>query len=263
MGRRLIWRYWYPYLTRLVKDAPIIFLNYGYVELAPNTPQIRLQEVDEPNRLYIQLYHHLAQTVDLNGLEIMEVSCGHGGGASYIKRYLQPNSMLGVDLNPQAINFCRRHHKVKNLSFLQANAEALQFEDQTFDAILNLEASHCYGDMAQFLNQVVRLLRPGGYFLFADFRSQANQPLLHRQLEQSGLEIIKAENITLNVLKALELTSAERVTLIQQFAPRLLQSWFKRFAAVKGSNIFNAFQSGEMVYWSYVLRKRGKGRSNL
>jgi ubiquinone/menaquinone biosynthesis C-methylase UbiE len=216
-----------------------------------------LQEADEPDRLYIQLYHHLAQPVDLNGLEVMEVSCGHGGGASYIKRYLQPKSMLGVDLNPRAIDFCRRHHKVKGLSFLQANAESLRFEDQTFDAILNLEASHCYGDMAQFLNQVVRLLRPGGYFLFADFRSHAGQPLLHRQLEQSGLDIIKAENITPNVLKALGLASAERVTLIRQFAPRLLQRWFKRFAAVKGSNIYNAFQSGEMVYWSYVLRKEG------
>jgi ubiquinone/menaquinone biosynthesis C-methylase UbiE len=217
-----------------------------------------LQEADEPERLYIQLYHHLAQTVDLTGLEVMEVSCGHGGGASYLKRYRQPKSMLGVDLNPWAIDFCRRHHKVKDLTFLQANAESLHFEDQTFDVILNLEASHCYGDMAQFLNQVVRLLRPGGYFLFADFRSHAGQPLLYSQLEQSGLDIVKAENITPNVLKALELASEERVVLIRQFAPRLLQSWFKRFAAVKGSGIFNAFRTGEMVYWSYTLRKRGE-----
>ena len=213
-----------------------------------------MQEADEPDRLYIQLYHHLAQAVDLTGLEVMEVSCGHGGGASYIKRYLQPKSMLGVDLNPRAIDFCRRHHKAKDLTFLQANAESLHFEDQAFDAILNLEASHCYGDMARFLKGVVRLLRPGGYFLFADFRAHADQALLQVQLEQSGLEIVKAENITPNVLKALELASEERVALIRQFAPGLLQSWFKRFAAVKGSSIFNAFQAGEMVYFSYVLR---------
>lgn len=255
-GRRLIWRYWYPYLTRLIKDAPIIFLNYGYLD--PAAPRIPLQAADEPDRLFIQLYHHLAQAVDLTGLEVMEVSCGHGGGASYIKRYLGPKSMLGVDLNPQAIAFCRRHHPVKDLTFTEGNAEALQFEDQSFDVILNLEASHCYGDMARFLQGVARLLRPGGYFLFADFRSQADLARLRAQLEQSGLEILKAENITPNVLQALDLASEERVSLIHQFASRLLQNWFKRFAAVKGSGIYNAFQSGEMLYWNYVLRK-GRG----
>jgi ubiquinone/menaquinone biosynthesis C-methylase UbiE len=252
-GRRLIWRYWYPYLTRLIKDEPIIFLNYGYLD--PILPRIPLQEADEPDRLFIQLYHHLAQAVDLTGQEVMEVSCGHGGGASYIKRYLGPKSMLGVDLNPQAIAFCHRHHQLKDLTFTRGNAESLWYEDQSFDVIFNLEASHCYGDMTRFLKEVTRLLRPGGYFLFADFRSHPDQALLRAQLEQSGLEIIKAENITPNVLNALELTSEERVALIRQFAPRLLQSWLKRFAAVKGSGIYKAFQSGEMVYWSYVLRR--------
>jgi hypothetical protein len=98
MWRRLLWRYWYPYLTGLIKDAPIIFLNYGYVNLDPEAAPIELLESDEPYRLYIQLYHHLARAIDLTDLEILEISCGHGGGAAYITRYLHPKSMLGLDL---------------------------------------------------------------------------------------------------------------------------------------------------------------------
>ncbi len=254
--RNLIWRYWYPYLTQAIKDTPIIFLNYGYVDLNPAAPPLKLQEVDEPNRLCLQLYHHLAQTIDLTDLEVMEVSCGHGGGAAYLARYLQPKSMLGVDLNAKAIDFCRRHHHpIKNLAFVRGNAETLQFDNDTFDVIINVEASHCYGDMAQFLGHVARILRPGGYFLFTDFRTRPDDERLRAQLVQSGLEIRRAETITLNVLRAMELASEEKLALIRQFAPRILHKLLKQFSGVKGSTIFKGFQSGEMVYVSYTLQK--------
>ena len=45
---------------------------------------------DEPNRLGIQLYHRVATQADLNGKQLLEVSCGHGGGASYLTRTLNP-----------------------------------------------------------------------------------------------------------------------------------------------------------------------------
>ena len=128
-ARRILWKYWYPYLTGLTKDTPLIFLNYGYTDLDPQAKPISLQPADEPNRLCIQLYHHVASAIDLTGSTVMEVSCGHGGGASYITRYLKPESMLGVDRNPKAIDFCRRHHLVDGLSFTQGDAEDLKFEN--------------------------------------------------------------------------------------------------------------------------------------
>lgn len=250
-GWRLLWKYWYPYLTRLTKEASVTFLNYGYIDDHP----IDLQAADEANRLPIQLYHHVAGAIDLTGLEVMEVSCGHGGGASYVARYLQPKSLVGVDQNWNAIKFCRTYHAVEGLSFVEGNAEALQFDDHSFDAIINVEASHCYGNMAQFLKEVSRLLRPGGYFLSADFRTQAGYTLLSDQLIQSGLEIIKKENITPNVLQAMEADHQTKLRLISQLVPRLLHQPMAQFAGVKGSNIFRGFQSGKMIYVSYVLRK--------
>jgi len=49
---------------------------------------IPLQPEDEPNRACIQLYHHVATQVPLRGMKVLEVSCGHGGGASYLTRTL-------------------------------------------------------------------------------------------------------------------------------------------------------------------------------
>src|SRR5690606_34576183 len=152
-----LWRYWYPYLTRLTQKAGVNFLNYGYMA----EKAIDLQPADEANRLAIQLYQHVAGVINLTDKEVLEVSGGHGGGASYVARYSQPKRLLGVDRNPQAIKFCRSHYAVSNLAFAEGDAEALQFEDQSFEVIINVEASHCYGNMSRFLQEVARLLRPG------------------------------------------------------------------------------------------------------
>ena len=50
---------------------------------------------DESNRLGIQLYHRVASQADLNGKQVLEVSCGHGGGASYLVRTVRPASYKG------------------------------------------------------------------------------------------------------------------------------------------------------------------------
>lgn len=250
-GRRLIWRYWYPYLTSLAKGTGLKFLNYGYV--GDNPP--KLEPADEINRLNIQLYHAVAAAVDLTGLDVMEISCGHGGGASYVARYLHPKTMVGVDRNPNAIRFCATHHRVSNLSFVQGDAEALHMQDHSFDAILNVEASHCYGSMPCFLQEVVRLLRPGGYFLFADFRAQSDYSLLNEQLLESGLEIVQKEDITSDVLRAMEIDDQAKLHLIRQLVPGILHKLVAQFAGVKGSRIFSGFESGEMIYFRYLLRK--------
>ena len=67
-----------------------------------------LRAADEPDRACIQLYHRAATQVDLSGKRVLEVGCGHGGGASYLMRTLHPASYTGLDLNPAGIAFCQK-----------------------------------------------------------------------------------------------------------------------------------------------------------
>ena len=253
--KRLRSKYWYPLVTRMVKDAPIVFLNYGYVHLDPGAKGIELHEADEANRMFIHLYHRVAGAVDLRGRDVLEVSCGHGGGASYITRYLKPRSLLGVDLNTGAIEFCKRYHFQEGLRFSHGDAESLHFDDHSFDAVVNVEASHCYGYMERFLAEVARVLRPGGHFLFADIRRKQDSGHLHEQLVRSGLEIVEKENITPNILRAMEADSERRLRLIRDLAPKTLQYFFQQFAGTKGTGIYAAFHSGNCLYLRYRLRK--------
>src|SRR5262245_12580103 len=79
---KVLRRYWFPQLTRLLTREDRVFLNFGYEEDPPMG--LPLAESDERNRVWIQLYHRVGAQVDLGGKDVLEVSCGHGGGASYL-----------------------------------------------------------------------------------------------------------------------------------------------------------------------------------
>jgi SAM-dependent methyltransferase len=103
--RQKLWAWWYPFFTRRVREQGIDFLNYAFQE--EGEEPMGLKSEDEPNRPNIQLYEHVRGGVDLRGLRVLEVSCGHGGGASYFTRTYQPAEYVGLDLNPEAIRHCQ------------------------------------------------------------------------------------------------------------------------------------------------------------
>ncbi len=254
--RRNGWQWVYQFLaTTYANSAAWTFMNYGYEPVDPITRPL-LAADDEANRYFIQLYHYVTTAVDLTGLDLLEVGSGRGGGAAYIKRYLKPKTMTGLDFSPGASRFCQERHQVDGLTFITGDAEALPFADQTFDAVINIESSHCYGAMGQFVAQVARVLRPGGYFLFADFRDRQAGTQLERQLTQAGLEIVRKVDITPNVLAALDTYNEAKLALIEQQIHWWLRKLFANFAAVKGSPIYESFKDNSMVYCHYLLRKR-------
>jgi SAM-dependent methyltransferase len=247
----VLWKVWYPLLTRMTRRTPITFLNYGYDD-ASRPP---LAAGEEDDRACAQLYHRVVGAVGLGGERVLEVSCGHGGGASYVKRYLGPAEVVGVDRNVEAVSFCRRRHRVEGLSFTRGDAMSLPFGDGAFDAVVNVEASHCYPDVDRFFREVTRVLRPGGHFLYADFRSGHERPALHGRVARSGFEIVQREDISAGVLAGMRMNHRRYTALIDRVAPRPLRGLARRFAGVKGSVIYNELETGETEYFRYVLRK--------
>ena len=230
-------------------------MNYGYAPLEDQSETVTLNESDQPDRYAIQLYHHMIGAVDLTDLDVLEIGSGRGGGASYIARYLQPRALTGLDFSDRAIQFCKHAHAVNGLSFIKGDAESLPFDAASFDAVINIESSHCYRSMETFLANAKRVLRHNGYFIYADFRNKDDVALLHSQMEQSGMKILKREDITANVLRSLDLDHQRKLLLIRALFPDWLLKPFLEFAGVKGSKIYSSFQSGTMIYLHYVLQK--------
>lgn len=251
--RKAIWQLWYPFLTRRLRSEQVLFLNYAFETVPP--VGLTLDPADEPNRACIQLYHHVASQVDLRGKDVLEVSCGHGGGASWLTRTMQPASYTGLDLNPTGIRFCQQRHQVPGLAFVQGDAQHLPCPDQSLDAVINVEASHCYPDFPGFLAEVARVLRPGGHFLYADFRFRDGFAAWETAIANAPLEIVQTRDIHAEVLRGMDGNAERSKALIVQRLPPFLHSLGRDFAGIPGSRVYEALKSGELSYRSWCFRK--------
>ena len=253
--RRTVSKQYYSLISQFLDRAGFSFMNYGYAGLGARLQTIALDARDEPHRLPIQLYHHLASTVNLVGKDVLEVSCGRGGGAAFVKRYHRPSTLLGVDRTAQAVAYCRRRHHLPGLSFLQCDAEDILFGDECFDAVINVEASHLYGDVAAFLSEVRRVLRPGGHLLLADKRTIDQMPLFRQQVAGSGLRLVNEHDISANVLRSIQVQRDDREQALRAMLPPIL-SWLAiSVFGAGGSHLADGLENGSTVYFSLHLSK--------
>src|SRR5262249_13419051 len=129
----LLCRQWYQFLAGHHRTKDWSFMNYGYARLHDHSETVKLDEADEAKRYFIQLYHHVVSAVDLTNLDVLEIGSGRGGGASYIKRYLKPKALTGIDFSDKAINFCKHTHDMDGLSFIKGDPESLPFDTRRVD----------------------------------------------------------------------------------------------------------------------------------
>jgi ubiquinone/menaquinone biosynthesis C-methylase UbiE len=236
----------------MFNTGDVVFLNIGYEEDPPMAAP--LAESDEPNRFYIQLYHRTATQADLSGKRVLEVGCGHGGGASYLTRTLRPAAYTGLDLNRAAIAFCRKRHKLPNVDFVHGDAEKLPFPDQSFDAVINVESSAAYPHFSRFLAEVVRVLRPGGHFLYTDLRPVSSIAEWEAALAGAPMRMLSHDDINAQVVRGLEKNSQRMVELIGRM-PIGLRSIGREYAGMKGTGFYRAMQSGKYPYRVYCFMK--------
>jgi SAM-dependent methyltransferase len=251
--RKALWRLWYPFLTRRLRDEDVLFLNYAF-QTDPAVDLV-LDPADEPHRACIQLYHHVVAQAPIHDGEMLEVSCGHGGGASWITRTFRPRRYTAIDLNPAAIRFCQQRHPIPGLSFRTGDACHLPFPDRSCDTVINVEASHCYPDFPAFLAEVTRVLRPGGHFVYADFRFGEQLPAWEHALATTPLTMVHSRDISDEVLRGMSLNAPRSERLVTRCLPRLLHAVGRDFAGIPGARVHEALRRGEMTYRSYCFRR--------
>ena len=252
--QKAIWRWWYQRLGKRAHDSGWTFMNYGYKY--KNQKTLNLTSKDESNRMFIQLYDYVASQIPIKDGEILEVGSGRGGGSSFLSRYHHPKSITGLDYSKSAIKLSNElHSNVDNLFFKLGDAENLPFKDNTFDAVINIESSHCYGNMERFLSEVSRVVKPGGYFGWADLRAKDMVKETEFAFEKSNLTCIYNKTITPEVINALDDIHDTKMKMINNHVPKFLRSAFTDFAGAKNSKIYNSFKSGDAVYLSKVLKK--------
>lgn len=112
----------------------------------------------------------------------LDVGTGTGAGARTIRERFPTADVVGLDVSPAMIAEARR--LVPDARFVEGDAAKLPFDDASFDL-----AAH--SNMIPFLDETARVLRAGGWTLFA-FSSGPETPIwvapyrLRRELERRG-----------------------------------------------------------------------------
>lgn len=95
------------------------------------------------------------------GQHVLDVACGTGVLARAARQRVGPTgTVIGLDPNEGMLNVARR--KGPDIEWRQGVAEALPFEKGRFDAVLSQFGLMFFDDRRKALEEMMRVLRPGG-----------------------------------------------------------------------------------------------------
>lgn len=100
---------------------------------------------------------------------VLDVGCGTGTLAALVRTLHPGAKVVGIDADEEILEIARR--KAEGVEFRRAFADALPFKDGTFDAVLSSLMFHHLPTPVKkgALREILRVLRPGGVFLLADW----------------------------------------------------------------------------------------------
>jgi ubiquinone/menaquinone biosynthesis C-methylase UbiE len=104
------------------------------------------------------------------GSRLLEVGCGLGDDAATLAKRVAPGgSVVAVDGSQAMVDAARqRHGDIAGLSFENADATQLPYEDATFDGCRIDRVLQHIADPAAAIREMVRVLRPGGVLVAFD-----------------------------------------------------------------------------------------------
>ncbi|HEX7255709.1 MAG TPA: class I SAM-dependent methyltransferase [Gaiellaceae bacterium] len=112
----------------------------------------------------------------------LDVGTGTGSGAVEIAKRFGDAEVVGVDVSQAMLAEARR--LAPGVQFVEGDASSLPFGDDEFDLV-------AHANMIPFLDETARVLRPGGWAVYA-FSSGPETPIyvsperLRRELERRG-----------------------------------------------------------------------------
>jgi SAM-dependent methyltransferase len=161
-GITLLDFFWSRNRVRLLKKAATIITDLPKEMQAHHYPI--LYQVEEAHWWYLgrrRIIQSLVEKISrtLNNPRILDVGCGTGANLKMLARFGRAE---GVDISPQAVEFCRE----RGLDSVKLGAaEELPYENDSFDLVTALDVIEHLDDDVAGLREIRRVLRPDGRLL--------------------------------------------------------------------------------------------------
>jgi ubiquinone/menaquinone biosynthesis C-methylase UbiE len=109
------------------------------------------------------------------GQRVLDVACGTGALTRVVAERVGPNgSVVGLDLNEGMLAVAKQ--KAPDIEWKHAHAEALPFDDNSFDAVVSQFGFMFFQDQSAAVQEMARVLRAKGTLAVAVWDSLQNTP---------------------------------------------------------------------------------------
>lgn len=104
--------------------------------------------------------------------QILDLCCGSGQATQVLVKYSQ--NVTGLDASPLSLQ--RAQQNAPSATYVQAFAEDMPMADNLFDVVHTSAALHEMqpAQLRKIINEVYRVLKPGGVFTLVDFHAPTN-----------------------------------------------------------------------------------------
>jgi len=164
---------------------------------------------------------HIPQAANFatsENLRVLEIGCGLGtDGAQFAKAGAD---YTGVDLTEAAVDLARRRFELFDLpgTFRTADAEKLDFPENTFDVVYSHGVLHHTPNTAGAIKEVYRVLRPGGRAVIMLYhRDSYNYRVNISMLRRAGVRLLRWNA----GVKLVHLVTSEPEDALREHARRL------------------------------------------
>ena len=128
---------------------------------------------------------------------LLDVACGQGASALHLALEFQC-SVIGVDISPANVREAARGAISTPVpAFHAADAEALPYRDESFDTVVCECAMCSFPNRRGAIEEVVRILRPGGRIILSDVTAEWDKvPLEFSSLLGQALCVAEARRLS-------------------------------------------------------------------
>lgn len=111
---------------------------------------------------------------EITGSHVLDIGTSRGGFIGDLHKHLSGyKTITGIDVDNQVLDTARNNFDEGTIQFMLMDAARLGFKNGRFDTVSASATLHHLPNVAQALGEVLRVLKPGGTFIFIEMHRDA------------------------------------------------------------------------------------------
>ena len=141
---------------------------------------------------------YIASKIDTEQVSsVLEIACGSGRVTRHLRKALPADVMLwATDISGDMLNIANREIDNDGIIFQAEDAQKLSFADNSFDLVICQFGMMFLPDKKKGFEEIFRVLKPGGKFMFFTWDDTLNMPLFKLLVDDLILPHFRDEDTT-------------------------------------------------------------------